>query len=75
MQQSLGINNQPDGGYEYMVKGNGGMRNGRKKGCGARVGGRGAEFRILVVVGCSLATIVLLLSWTFGASFDVASLR
>ena len=75
MQQSLGSVNQPGGGYEYLVDGHGGMRTGRKSGVGERVGGLGAEFGILVVVGCSLLTAGLLLSWTLGASFGVESLR
>jgi hypothetical protein len=65
MQQSLGSVNQPGGGYEYIVNGHGGTRTGQKSGDGERVGVLGAEFGILVVVGCSLATAGgLLLSWT-----------
>ena len=36
----------------------------KKIGVGERVGGLGVEFGILVVVGCSLVTAGLLLSWT-----------
>jgi hypothetical protein len=64
MQQSLGSVNQPGGGYQYIVDGHGGTRTGQKSGVGERVGGIGAEFGILLVVGCSLATAGLLLSWT-----------
>jgi hypothetical protein len=64
MQQSFGSVNQPGGGCEHIVDGHGGTRIGRKSGIGERVGGIGAEFGILVVVGCSLATAGLLLSWT-----------
>jgi hypothetical protein len=56
--------NPVKGSYKYIVDGHGGTRTGRKSGVGERVGGLGAEFGILVVVGCSLAaTAGLLLSW------------
>ena len=56
--------NPIEGVRVHMVEGHGGTRTGQKIGVGERVGGLGAEFGILVVVGCSLATAGLLLSWT-----------
>jgi hypothetical protein len=60
--------NPIEGVRVHMVEGHGGTRTDQKIGVGERVGGRGTEFRILLVVGCSLSTAVLLLPWTFGAS-------
>ena len=67
--------NQPGGGYEYIVHGHGGTRTGKKRGVRERVEGLGVEFGILLVVGCSLVTSRLMLSWTLGASFGVELLR